>query len=295
MPDVDMCVRLCENALVEGLELNSSLISELDQGQRVHLFRNKRLDFIQNTLRNSKRVIEQKILDSFYSDVKIKEIKLQKGSNNNKEGADLFHILPNGDIVEIEVKFGQATDKNIGMEQFKNIFGSSVFQDNLNLDTRKKLFSKFLEHNNESIHNKNLFNILNDSIQKFNQHLEDINYKLDSTKQNYMENLIINNSGSDERTYNHFLKFIIKGDSMRDVDNLPTGIGSWLIDKVNFIDSNIRRVNVFVKNHETKIMIKYVLNWKNNYKYNGISYSAKLGFGTPNWNVWIKVEISLFD
>lgn len=295
MPNVDECVRLCENALVEDLELNSRLISRLDSNLRVHLFRNKDVYFIQKSLSNSKRVIQQKIIDSFYSDFSVNEIKLIKGSKNNKEGADLIHILPSGEIVEIEVKFGQATDKNIGMEQFNNIFGTSVFQDNLNLNARKYLFSKFLQHENVSKHTQELNSILNDVIFEFNQHLEDIGYKLDSSRQNYMENLIINNSGSNQKTNSHFLKFIIKGETMRDVDNLPVGIGTWLIDKVHLIDSNVKRVNVYIKNHHTKIMIKYVLNWKNNYKYNGKSYPAKLGFGTPNWNVWIKVEISLLD
>lgn len=39
------------------------------------------------------------------------------------------------------------------------------------------------------------------------------------------------------------------------------------------------------------IQIKYTLNWKNNYKYNGKKLIAKLGFVCPSWNIWIKVEV----
>jgi len=295
MPDVDYCVRLCEDALIENLELNSKKIFELYDLNKVSLFRNKDIKFVENTLRNSKRVIETKIIDVFYDGKKNFDIKLEKSSNDNKKGADLFHILPNNKIVDIEVKFGQETDKNIGMAQFSKIFSTNIFADNLDVNQRKVWLQDFLITNNQLDQFEKLNIILNDSINHFNIHINEKNYLLTKEEQRYMEDLLFNNSGSISHDENYFIKFIIKGDTMRDVDNLPTNKGSWLIDEIRKIDSQNKRVNLFVKNHDTKIMIKFVLNWKNNYKYNGQSFPAKLGFGSPNWNVWINVEITLFD
>ena len=61
--------------------------------------------------------------------------------------------------------------------------------------------------------------------------------------------------------------------------------------KIKYLDNDIKRVNVFIDNYDTNIEIRFTLNWKNNYKYNGKTAKAKLGLGSANWNVWIDTEI----
>ena len=227
-------------------------------------------------------------------DTPYNEIILNKGPNDNKIGADLCHSLPDGQTVEIEVKFGLETNKQIGMLQFERIFGTDVFTKALDLSTRKIWVADFVDNDfDESLQYSRLVLSLNSATHSFNKISAGKNYTLTKGEQDYMESLIMNNSGNGHRTKDHYLKFIIEGDDMRDIKELPTGLGYWNIDEVKSLTESVKRVNIFVINKTTNIQIKYTLNWKNNYKINGRGkVSAKLGLGSPSWNVWVSVDVS---
>lgn len=110
-----------------------------------------------------------------------------------------------------------------------------------------------------------------------------------------MEDTILNTTG-DGSFRGEFMKFVLDGSDFSDFKRIPTGSGYWTIDRTERIDGrDIVRCNVFVRNYETNVEIKYVLNWKNNYPLKGNradKVSAKLGFGSPCWNVWVEVEVS---
>lgn len=266
MANVDECVRLCEAALCSKLKENAEGIYKLPNTKKVLIFRNKGLSEIINILENCKETIQISLLNEFYQGelsnkkISFKDLILKKSSDNNKKGADLFHILPNGNIVDIEVKFGQKTDKAIGMKVFNEIFGNNIFSDILSSTQRVKWKKEFLINRDEVKQINKLHNILNKGIEKFNNFNQNKNFTLSKKEQKFMEDLIINNSGDIHNKVNHYLRFIIKDNDFENIKKLPTGVGEWNILKVKKIEKDIKRMNVFVINRTTNLQIKYTLN-----------------------------------
>lgn len=293
MADVDICVRYCEKALSGDIARYAKMMAELPNSKRVTIFSNKTASEIGDILLNCKKSIQIKISNDFYGGVGFESVDLSMGSSNNKIGADLLHKLPSGEVVDIEVKFGMETDKQIGMAQFEKIFGTDAFSKALSMPARKSWIDSYMvEDSPESSQFYRLFKKLNEAIASFNRFSESKNYTLLAAEQSHMESLIINNSGNHTKTGDHYLKFVIDGSNMRDVKELPTGLGRWTIDEVKPLSDSVKRVNIFVTNKTTHIQIKYTLNWKNNYKIPGVGkVPAKLGLGSPSWNVWVSIEV----
>ena len=296
MPNVDKCVRECEAGLCGDTARHSQNITEIINAERVRVLRNKSAEWIEDFIQNGQKVIQNKVKQDFYPDANIPtdDILLQPSSNDNKIGADLFHVLPNGEVIDIEVKFGDETDKNIGHNVFSKIFGTNCFAEELSVEARREMLEAFRsEQRDEARHFTRLFEKINRAIENFNAHTRNQNSTLTPEQQTYMEQEIINSSGSTSGSpHNHRLKFILTGINLRDAKQIKTGEGAWMIQRVKKLDNSIRRANVFVFNHQTNIQIKFTLNWKNNYKSNNERFPAKLGFGSSSWNVWISVEIT---
>ena len=301
MPNVDSCVREAEAGLCEERQTHASRIAAISNSLRVMVFRFKSAQEIDNILQRCSETVKACIIDKFYNGLKnkisIDEIVLKPSSDDNKEGADLVHVLPNGEQVSIEVKFGVKTDRNIGMKTFIKIFGSQVFKEALSTQNRKLWLSLFDKDNSEENQLNRLHNILNIAVDKFNAEQRSKNFKLTQAEQAYMEEEIINTSGGANvsKKYDHYLKFVLNGEDFSSFSHLTTGIGSWIVQSVNRLSDDVKRVSVFVNNYDTNVQIKYVLNWKNNYPHNGEALTAKLGFGCPSWNVWITVEITTLE
>ena len=293
MPNVDTCVRLCEEAIcVENHNDITDRIFSLSYRNKVIIFRNKTRDEIYDSISNYKRVIRTAIIDRFSSfGLDENRITIEHGNSNNRVGADLFFTLPNGDIVDIEVKFGSHTDKAIGMDSFTRIFGTDCFSNSLNLETRRMWLRRYIDDRSNLKQYILRNDTLNEAVSKFNDHIDNQDYSLTPSQQQFMENLVINNSGGTNISNNHYLRFNILGNNMSDMETIQTGIGRWLVDRVNAVVNETDRVNIYTKNHSSSVHVKYVLNWKNNYKHNNESLQAKLGFGSPSWNVWVTVEI----
>jgi hypothetical protein len=299
MANVDKCVRYCEEALCVNLEENARKIFGLPNAEKVVVFRDKTEHEIAMTLRNCRETIQISLMHEFYDEhiiwkkVAFQNLTLAPSSNDNKEGADVLHKLPNGDVVDIEVKFGQKTDKAIGMKVFATIFGSNVFSEALSVKNRKSWQTNFASKLNELEQLSRLFTSLNRAINDFNSFNEKKNFTLTSGEQEAMENIIINNSGHSKNKSAHYLRFMIKDGYFEDVKRLPTKIGKWTILRVKRLENGVKRVNVLVVNKTTNLQIRYTLNWKNNYALaNKGSAPAKLGLGSPSWNVWVEADVT---
>jgi len=295
MPNVDNCVRYAEAALSSDETHYADLICDLDEQQKVNVFKNKSREEVRNILLSCRDAIKQCLNNKFYNGTgNSDDFILSSASNNNKKGADLYHILPNGEKVDIEVKFGLKTDRNIGMRAFKRIFNFNPFSAALSAPNRKKWISLYQQDASEGNQYDRLFAALNEAIESFNQAQQQINYVLPQEQQNFMEDFIINNVGGTNNKSRNILKFLLDGNTFRNFRQVSTQTGSWHILPVKKLSSEVKRVNIIIFNPTTNVQIRYTLNWKNNYHVPGRGeVSAKLGFGTPNWNVWVDAYSSL--
>lgn len=295
MPNVDLCVRYSQKAICIDINKYSELIEELDNSIKTNLLKNKDKEEIKDILSRSKNSILVQIRNDYYRGKKnLNKIILFEGSNDNKKGADINHRLENGELIDIELKFGQETDRNIGMKQFEKIFSTTIFSKALDIKKRKiwKELS-LIEYPKISAQEDRLKNELNNPVDLFNKYIKNKNYTLSKNEQNFMENFIINNTGDGESKPKYYMKFLLEENQTNNMKLMPTKIGSWEIINVKKLDNKIKRVNIFTINRTTNLQIKYTLNWKNNYKLsNDKKVSAKLGIGSPSWNVWIDVEIT---
>lgn len=299
--DVDQCVRHAEAAMCGDIAFHAAAIAAIpNERQKVKVFRNKTAEDIGQILMRLSEEIRKSIISKYYPNggITLNDIILRQSSDNNREGADLYHICGTKRIV-IEVKFGDETSRNIGMTMFEKIFGTNVFTCATSLNARKRWEQLFLsEGRNESLQFERLWAAINEAIDAFNSLNENRGFVLPLANQEYMEKEILNTTGSGGEQ-EEFMKFVLDGETFDDFKKIPTGIGRWTIGRVHHVDGvDVSRCNVYVRNYDTNVEIKYVLNWKNNHPLLGNvcdKVSAKLGFGTPSWNVWVEVEVTMIN
>lgn len=297
--NVDQCVRHAEAAMCGDVAFHAAAIAAIpNESQKVRVFRRKTAEVIGQILMRLSEEIRKSIISKYYPNggVKLSDIILRQSSDNNREGADLYHICGTKRVV-IEVKFGDETSRNIGMAMFERIFGTDVFTAATCLSVRKNWERAFLsEGRNAQLQFERLWTAINRAIDKFNSLNESRGFVLPRANQEYMEKEILNTTGSGGEQ-DEFMKFVLDGEAFDDFKKIPTGIGRWTIDRVHHVDGrSVSRCNVFVRNYDTNVEIKYVLNWKNNHPLLGNVHdkvSAKLGLGTPSWNVWVEVEVTM--
>ncbi|OYX42408.1 hypothetical protein B7Y94_03440 [Candidatus Saccharibacteria bacterium 32-49-12] len=294
MANVDQCVRYCELAMCEDMALYSDMITQIPDLNRVVALRGKNRQQIIDLLTNCRKTVQIDIVNLYYSDgINYTDITFTSDSTNNRDGADIIHTLPSGQAISIELKFGQKTDRAIGMVTFENIFGASHFTEALSVNTRKGWIQGYVNQPDVSQQKYRLETTLNRAIDGFNQYYDDRNRRLSESAQEYMERVIINNTGDGSKDSTHLLRYIVEGDQFREIKRIPTGHGYWMVKPVKPLGPGVSRVTIFVYNSTTNVQIKFLLNWKNNYKLpNGDKVSAKLGLGSPSWNVWIEVDAS---
>lgn len=135
---------------------------------------------------------------------------------------------------------------------------------------------------------------LNTAINTFNLEMAKKNNTLSAEEQAFMEDYLLNNSGSYESKTDNYLRFETDKKGLKIIEATPItkGLGKWTVAKVEpiDIDGNKPRVNIFVTNEETGIEIKFVLNNKNNLKIKGtnIEIRSKYMVNPPSWNIWIR-------
>lgn len=293
MPNVYDCVKAAEKGLCGDYDTYAETIAAMSDNVKVKAFRNKDADSIKNILISGSKTIKEYIRDTFYNgDISLNDIKLVPGSTNNKDGADVNHTMKNGETVTVEVKFGSETTKNSGEEVFEKIFGTKAFKNALSCEKRESWRKQIFNDNNEKKQYDRLRSVLNEAIDEFNDSQAKKNYILSNDERKYMESEIINASGNGDqlKQYDHYVKFVLKRKKFQLSSRISTGMGSWIVKPVKKLDKNSPavRATVFVINDDTKIQIKFVINWKNNFESeDGSVFAAKLGLGSFNWNIWV--------
>lgn len=297
--NVDQCTRYAEAAMCGAVDYYARLIYTIrDERCKVRIFRNKSETQVAQILARLSEEIRKAIIAKYYADrpgTRIEDIQLTQSSRNNRQDADLCHFL-RGRPIAIEVKFGAETNRNIGMRVFEQIFGTAVFTEATSRLARRNWEDFFVaEGRDAAAQYQLLWQTLNGAIDAFNAFNASRGFVLPAANQRYMEKVVLNTTG-DGKFDGEFMKFVLDGDNFSDLKRIPTGIGRWTIYRTERIDGRtVSRCNVIVRNYETNVQIKYVLNWKNNYSLRGNKQDkvpAKLGLGTPSWNVWVEVEVS---
>lgn len=289
MADVDQCTRYAEAGLCKNTRENALKISKIPNSLRNIIFREKNVDQIERMLFSFSNTIKSTVSAKFGFSCQT----LFASSDDNKDGADLYATMPNGNTITIEVKFGSYTDKAAGMGAFAQIFGTDVFSDALSNEVRKKWQSLVMgEFPSLSEQLTRTTNALNNAVDIFNKIMSSNNYILTEQSREYMEDYLLNNSGSYESHSNNYIRFEVNksGSEIKDVMLVKKGCGKWHVKEVHKLDPNDEksRVNVFVYNEDTNLQIKFTLNNKNDLKLkNGIKIRSKFMLNSPSWNVWI--------
>jgi len=291
MADVDQCTRYAEAGLCGDARSNALKISKIDNGFRNTIFRGKSVSDIEKMLVKFSSTIKKSVSEKFG----FRCDELFASSNNNRDSADLFCLTPGGERVNIEVKFGAYTDKAAGMGNFAKIFGTDIFTIALSTSVRKQWERLVIsEYPSMTAQSKRLVETLNSAVNDFNKYLDSINYTLPKHEQLYMEDYLINNSGSFESRSNKYTRFETnkQGTKIVEIAPLKKGVGEWRVVKVDPIDisDDKPRVNVFVINEASRLKIKFTLNNKNDFHLKGIpgaKVRSKYMLNCPSWNVWI--------
>ena len=130
---------------------------------------------------------------------------------------------------------------------------------------------------------------INKSVREFNNYISD-NPHLSEEQTCELENLILNNSGaSSQSRSDRYIRFELKGAHFEPQPVIPVEQGLWEVKPVSQLYEDSDRATVNVQNVEIGVKIKFVFNFKNNEKVEGLpeKADAKLGLGSPSWNVWI--------
>lgn len=288
MPDFYKCVKECESFIIDEDVRHVDNILKLNDNNVVSVFKNEL-----KIKKSKKEIIE--ILTSFkhfiISDInnnfKNKPYQLLTASNDNKNGGDL--LLSVDDLIyNIELKFGSETNSNVGCKIFNKIFGNKIFNDFLNIKTRKKWQQMMVDDNmDEEKQLQRLSETLNVAIEEFNSQCANKILNEDTLK--YIIDNIINNSGTSNVTNKNYLKYVCSSKGLQRIEKTIIPTDEWKIEPINQLNNNKRVIVRLVNKNGDKIT--FTLTWKNNFKYkNGAKVSSKCGLGSPSWNVNIKVS-----
>lgn len=224
------------------------------------------------------------------------DIVLIEDSQDNRVGADLIVISKNTrvELRKVELKFGSETNRNIGNNTMDKIFSitnenysfSSLFSD-ISTSQRNFISKNNLEPKDSYFIDKNLDKILDGKINVLQNLLE--NNKL-ILNRGMMSQLLLSTGSIDNFTDKEIIKINISynldmNKAIKILD-LPNVEGNWEIKSIEKSPQSTRIV-IFVNNDF--ITTKFLLNWKNNYTFKGLKYSAKLGLGSTSWNVWVLI------
>ena len=291
MANVDKCTRCAEAGLCGDAKNQALKIAKIDDKLRNRIFRGKDANQIEKMLTDFAKKVKKVVSRRFGFECK----KLFASSNNNKDGADLYTIRPSGEKIIIEIKFGSYTDKAAGMKSFSKIFGTKIFSDTLSTTKRKEWQNKIKdEYPDFSKQSQRVVDTLNGAASDFNKLMAKNHHVLSKDLQEFMEDYLLNNSGSYDSHTDSYIRFEVNGDGtdIDDVALLQKGRGTWHVKDIALLDpaNEDARINVFIYNDETNLQVKFVLNNKNDLtlKNSSIKVRSKYMVNSPSWNVWIR-------
>ncbi len=297
MPNVDFSTRLLNKAALDSYkqlskierEKISNAFYELPETQKPITFRSVSLNDINNFFEQLNSSIKRTLLDHY----KVQDLKIFPDSNDNRVGSDLIiEIESKGKVIKkrMEVKFGSETKRNIGNNTMDKVFPCSnnpIFFSQLFKEITRKQRNFVLNTKADlDLYYSNLEELLKVASLSIINHRDEGKLSVNSS---VMKELL-SSTGA-----------IGKSDQVRDIETiridynkLPNKIvkmlsnpdlsGEWKFEKIGMAPSAIR---VEIKAANEFVEAKFLLNWKNNFHFNGQEYPAKLGLGVTSWNVWI--------
>lgn len=294
--NVDKATRILNKMVID--KFNESSINEkekiiheflsIDNHNKPISFRNKDYKEIEYFAIN----VNQEFKNIISSILNKHIIKIEEANKNNKIDSDVIitYINENKNIQTIngELKFGSKTDANIGLKTFDKIFtitdkNKSFLKLFQNIKEKQIDFIQTFPNNTEEEILKNLeFNI--------NNLLKEIK-TFDIIINNENLNKLLTTTGSIDKIKNDFplLKFKINwnksiNNSIKEInDFIPSN--TWEIQSIDVSENSKIRIQFIISSENN--LVKFLLNWKNSYIYNGKKYKAKCGLGTSSFNVWI--------
>ncbi len=274
--DVNHCAKLCESFFENQNKDIANEIANIPDENRIRCMRKKSDEEIYKTLSDFFADVTNDFKEN-YGDIQ----SIECSSNDNKQVADI--IIHSDKDYNCELKFGAETNSNIGIESFENLFPFSFVMPS---ETRENWFNDvYVNHTKTEeewlAYKKNYYN---NAISNFNSQYQE--KTLTDEQSNYLVNNIVNSSGSASKSCGNYVKYVLKRKHLVRKDPVKNE-GSWQISSVSSISNPIKgRVNVNLTNGEYNV--RFVLNWKNTFRKNGVEVPAKYGFGSPSYNVFVK-------
>ena len=300
MANVDKATRILNCVLLDTFSVKNEFEKQnicerffsLPNNEKPITYRNRTLNEI-NAFFSNLNIELKKVISTNYG-CKLEEIKILEDSKDNKIGADLIVNFSKNKKIEthrIELKFGAKTDKNIGNSEMNQIFEIS--------DSSVNFTNKFSEIKNQQ--RKFIDNQKNESLEALYSNLEKLlversiffNNLLDKKKIKLNQDRLIQTMTTSGAVKNKqymenmltiridYCDIVSAGFKIIKKPNLS---GEWKIKSIQKQQES-NRIEIRVAN-ENKV-IKFLLNWKNNYKYKNKKYPALAGLGSSSWNVWI--------
>lgn len=294
--NVDKATRLLNKMIVDEFhsytekqkaEIIQDFFNISDQNKPIS-FRNKSIHEISFFAININKEFRKIIKEILKKDV----FSIEKSSNNNKIGSDITITFQEKNIqttINGELKFGNKTDANIGLNTINEIFQfkNKEFSFFENLKSISKAQYSLLEKH-PNIDEEELLKNLELLIQRIvidlkNQEISINNYSLDK--------LLLSTGSISNWNNNNLLKFRI--DYKKNIKNSISKIDEikknnlWKIKHIIAAKNN-RRIEIMVIDSNNQYQVKFLLNWKNSFYFRQRRISSKCGLKTPCFNVWLK-------
>lgn len=257
-------------------------IHDLPQSQKFTIIREAGIDQLRDLVDNLHELTKYEL--------GIEDLNLE-AERNNRIGSD---VEEKNTETSIELKFGAATDLNIGVKSFNTLLPDDV----LAAFPSKK----------DKEHWKNLYQ-QGDKDDQFNQYLQKLQevqnlmkerkYDLSDKAQHTLDAFYAGITSADEieKLYNDpkllsrkILRFHLKNDFTWEKFSRPeiTTQKQWAFDKSELTSAN--RLNFFFTN-ANQYFVRFTYNHKNNFKFkDGTVVEAKRGLGSPSINGWFNKE-----
>lgn len=283
--NVEFFTHLAERALTtDDLSLRSNIfdqMSNLPLQNKVTLFRHTERSTYDGLFDNYK----SSILNKLSKNGSELPILRQKSIQNNQRNADLIGISGN-DVTNIELKWGQETNSNIGVSSFLEVFSSlpESILDYFSLENRTKRKQLMLDNTN----NFDLSTIYNENSVAYTKFARLFNqtYSKSKVSSDNIEVIseIINGSGSFKNSSSaSYLKVIIspKGTEFQD----PYTLSEQCNVSASFSKDRLTIFCVF-----DKTIVKLIMNCKNNIhvRNSDIIIPSKSMLGSISFNLWAR-------
>lgn len=257
-------------------------IHDLPQNQKFTIIRGSNIDNLEEVVVNLHEITKYEL--------GVEDLDLNS-ERNNRIGSDIEEKNTN---TSIELKFGAATDLNIGIKSFNTLLPEDVISAFPSQDDKEN-WKKLYQQGDE----EDQFNQYVQKLQDVQNLLSERTYNLSDKAQYTLDAFYAGITSADEieRLYNDpslfsrkITRFQLKQDLSWEKFSRPelTSLKQWSFTKSELTESN--RLNFFFAN-ANKYSVRFAYNHKNNFKFkDGTIAEAKRGLGSPSINGWFNKE-----